>query len=866
MPFEELNHEELFYLRGISRILEVLQHNQNLDMLIQEVTEATLALYQCDRAFLMFPIDPDGDYFRVPVEVTRPEYPGAMELDVDIPVIEEQAQLMRALLATRDPFIITSEMMKHVRDETPGFVQKDFIMPLSAMLIAIRPRIGKPWAFGLHQCSHERQWTETERRLFREIGDRLADALSSRLLLEDLQKSELKYRRLVESLEQDYFLYSHDTNGIFTYVSPSIGTVLGYSPDYFRHNYHRLFSPLPINQLAMEYFSGNRSGQISSNFEAEFISADGTLHYFEITHSPHEDESGQITAWEGIAHDVTEQRHAQHALEISASVFEHSDEAILVTDSDERILQINRAFTDITGYSEHEAVGKTPRLLRSGQHNNHFFKQFWYELNHNGVWRGEIINKRKDGDVFHSRQTVTAVRNGDTIERYISVFSDITLEKQSQQHIYRLAHFDSLTSLPNRVLFSNHCKKAVARCQRTNEFGAIFFIDLDRFKDINDSLGIMIGDALIKAVAQRLQHESRQGDTVARLGGDEFALLVEDIHEINDVIALAEKTRNLFNKPFQVNSYNLHITPSIGITIFPEDADDIDILFQYADISMFKAKSDGGNRFVFYTQNLTDAAVEHIELEHDLKSAIPNNEFQLFYQPKIDVASGAIIGAEALIRWFHPQKGMIPPLNFIPLAEERGLINAIGEWVIQETCRQLAEWDSAGITLPSVAVNVAGPQFYQDGIVNFVRDTLNQHQLSGDRLEIEVTETFIMQQPERAIATQNAFKEMGCAIAIDDFGTGYSSLALLKQLPLTTLKIDQSFVRGTPEDANDVAIIQAILAMAKSLKLHVVAEGVETKLQQQFLSQSGCDSLQGYHFSKPVCAADFVQFWRNHNA
>jgi diguanylate cyclase (GGDEF)-like protein/PAS domain S-box-containing protein len=857
---ESLSPDEIFYLRGISRILQVLQHHQDLDALIQEVAATALELFRCDRAFLLFPLDPAADTFRVPVEVTRPEYPGALELDIGIPVTPEQAGMMEALLERKELLILETEMMKDVKEKTPEFVKADFIMPLSAMLVPIFPRIGKPWAVGLHQCSHARVWSEVEQRLFSEIAERLADALSSRLLLSDLQKSESKYRHLVESLDKDYFLYSHDRDGVFTYISPSVEAVLGYTPEAFINHYSTYLTDSPINQQVVRHTEASLRGELQPTYEVEIWSKSGEKRLLEVTESPTFDDGGQVIAVEGIAHDISDQRRVQNELMLSSSVFEHAVEAILLADEEQRILRVNPAFCRITGYSEEEILGKTPRILKSGRQDRQFYEQFWQRLLGDGLWRGEIWNRRKDGSLFPVRQTVSVVREGAATKFYMSVFSDITEEKSSAEYIDRLSHYDTLTNLPNRVLFHELCGHAIARSERRGQKGAVMILDLDRFKHINDSLGHAVGDALLQAVAERLQGCLRSDDIVARMGGDEFSILLEEFQNPQQLTLIAGKVLAAFAQPFDIENYNLHVTPSMGISIFPDNASEVDALVQYADVSMYRAKESGGNRYGFYTPELTEQALARVEMETQLIAAIEAEQFELHYQPLIEVQSGKLASVEALIRWRHPQKGMIAPDSFIPLAEDTGLIVPIGEWVIRAVCEQIVRWDSEGVHIPRVAINVAGPQFYQEDFVSYLKNSLQSHGLGNSRLEVEITETFIMQQADRAIEAQHTLKAMDVGLAIDDFGTGYSSLAYLKRLPITTLKIDRSFVRDIPDDPNDVAIVKAVLALAESLQLKVVAEGVETEAQRDLLVENGCDILQGYLISRPIPADELKIF------
>ena len=558
--------------------------------------------------------------------------------------------------------------------------------------------------------------------------------------------------------------------------------------------------------------------------------------------------------------DITERKLAEEKLRLSATVLEHIADGVMVTDTAGTIVAVNPGFTRITGYREDEVLGQPSSLSRQGRYDTPFYRGLWSELAATGFGRGDIWNERKDGGTYLESLTVSAVRDtAGAVTHFVAVFSDITKVRQSQDKLDHMAHHDPLTSLPNRLLFNDRLGHALQRAARERQQLAILFIDLDRFKNVNDTLGHQVGDELLKQVALALAGQLREGDTLARLGGDEFIVLLENVDGLK-AGHVAEKLVAMFEQPFIVADYELFVTGSVGISVYPNDALDPNLLIRNADVAMYQAKARGRNGYQFYAPSMSGEGVERLRLEAMLRRSIEKHEIFLNYQPQVEMESGRLIGVEALVRWHNPELGLVSPARFIPVAEDTGFINQLGKWVLEEACRQMVRWEAAGLVVPKMAVNLSVKQFERGSIVKMVGDILLETGLAPRRLQLEVTESVIMNTGD-ALAFVNDLHGIGVGLAIDDFGTGYSSLAYLKQLPVQTLKIDRSFIQDIATDSNDEAITIAIIQLAKSLNLSVIAEGVETEEQAIFLQRHGCRHAQGFYFARPGRAEDLLEHW-----
>ena len=561
----------------------------------------------------------------------------------------------------------------------------------------------------------------------------------------------------------------------------------------------------------------------------------------------------------GISEDITERKRDEEGLRIAASAFENMAEGVVVLDAARRIVSVNKAFVAITGYAAEEVLGTDSALLRSGAHGESFYDALWRAIGETGGWQGEMVRRRRSGALFPAFCSISAVRDeSGGIKNYVCVFHDISSSKEYEERLEFLAHHDALTRLPNRVRFRESFKQALARSRRTRKAVAVLFIDLDHFKTINDSLGHHAGDRLLQEVAARLGECVRESDVVARFGGDEFAVLIDELDASQDVAKVAASILSALGRPFEIDAHQVASSGSIGISCYPDDGGDDETLLKNADTAMYRAKSEGRNAYRFFSPEMNARALEALVMTNELRLAVQRGEFVLHFQPRHNLRSGAITGLEALVRWRHPQRGLIAPGQFIPLAEETGLIAPLGEWVLRAACEQLASWRAGGLPDLRMAVNLSPRQFAQADLTGRIGAILSEFGLDGAGLELEITEGVVMQDPEKSVRMLRELKAMGIAIAIDDFGTGFSSMGYLKRFPLDQLKIDRTFVREIDVNPADVAIVKAIVALARGLGLAVVAEGVENRAQRDALRRCGCDEAQGFFYGKP-CPAQEIE-------
>lgn len=604
------------------------------------------------------------------------------------------------------------------------------------------------------------------------------------------------------------------------------------------------------------------SDRASFDIEFRFEHADKTLIWVKCQAQPSLNAKGIFNGFVGTLTDVTELKQVQDSLYMSGLVIKNTREAILVTDSDINVVMINKAFTEIEGYTPEDILGKNPRILNSGKHNNEYFEAMFSALKDTGEFQSEIWNKRKNGEIHPGILSITAVKNAkQKVTHYVSVFTDITNLKHTEERLAYLANHDTLTGLPNRMMLTAHISHAIEGAKRNDKKIALLLLDLDRFKNVNDSFGHIAGDDLLTQLAYKLKTKLRGNDMIARLGGDEFVILLEDISQPEYAAKVAKNVIEIINEPWELNQQNavVSVGTSIGISIYPDHGDNAQDLLKHADAAMYQAKNSGRGTVRYYSEQLTRQARRRLKLESRLREAIDNNELRLHYQPKLDVFSGKVTGAEALVRWIDPKAGMIMPNEFISIAEETGLIKKLGAWVLNEACRQGKEWLNNGIQL-TIAVNISATQLYDDDITKTIRDTLKKTGFPAKNLELELTESILMRREAESIKKLYQIKELGISLAVDDFGAGYSSLSYLRRFPLDVLKVDRSFIADLDDDKDDRAITATIIGIGRTLNLTVVAEGVETTSQLNFLESHGCHQYQGFYASPPLEAALFEAF------
>jgi diguanylate cyclase (GGDEF)-like protein/PAS domain S-box-containing protein len=671
------------------------------------------------------------------------------------------------------------------------------------------------------------------------------------------KSSEEQFKAMVRTSLDGFWIT--DRQGRFQEVNDAFCELTGYERDELMHmtlfDVESLASRETVEQH-LKYIIGIGGDR----FETRYCSKDGRILTVEVSANFNAARNDQIY---GFIRDITERIKDVEALRLAGSVFNNMEEGVLVVDENINIIAVNPAFQTITGYSAEEAIGHNPRMLSSHQHHPEFYRAMWQKLNSTGAWHGEIWDKRKNGEVFPKWLTISAVRNEQNkVFQYVAIFSDITARKRAEAEILSLAFYDVLTQLPNRRLLLDRFRAALSISARSRQYGAVLFLDMDRFKNLNDTMGHDVGDLLLIEVARRIQTQVREEDTVARLGGDEFVVLFEELssnaEEASKKVAMiAEKLRATLSAPYLLKEHQHHSSPSIGVSLYHGNEETVDALLKRADMAMYQAKEAGRNAVCFFDPVMQQVVETRAALEADLRFAVLNRQLELHYQIQV-CEKHRPLGAEVLVRWVHPERGMIMPGQFIPLAEESSLIFEIGDWVLDAACRQLSLWrKTPHLRKLSLAVNVSAQQFRQQDFVPKVTEVIRRHAIDPALLKLELTESVIVNDVDDVVAKMRALKGLGFRLSMDDFGTGYSSLSYLKQLPLDQLKIDQSFVRDIATDSNDAVMVQTIIDMAKNFRIDVIAEGVETEEQLQFLKRKGCMAYQGYLFGKPVPIDEF---------
>ena len=625
----------------------------------------------------------------------------------------------------------------------------------------------------------------------------------------------------------------------------------------------------------MEEFIDERSfKEVKSHDETVFITGEqleieekvvvnGEDKYFDALKYPIIDKNGQIEEIGVVAIEITSLKKDRENIYMNSAVFNTVRDGIFLSDKDGLILNANKAMTEITGYTKEEMMGKRPNLFKSEKHSAVFYTEMWKRLESRGEWRGEIWNKRKNGEVYPAFMSISTINDEKgKFLNYISIMEDLTSIKESQKNIEKLSNYDFLTGFPNQILFKDRLEQAIIHARKHGDMFTILQIDIDNFKLINDTFGYTTGDELIKKAAERINTRVGEFDTISRISGDEFIIIIQELKKIDEAAVIAQKIINDFKSPFEIEEKEIFITVSIGISVYPNDGEESESLMKNSNAALRYSKNQGRSNYQFYSQEQNRESFERLEMESALRHAVEKEEFILYYQPQVDVETQKIIGMEALVRWMHPDLGMVSPAKFIPVAEETGIITSLGEWVLYNACMQNKLWQEQGYDKITVSVNLSPMQVKQSEIIDIIGKIIETTDLAPEFLELEITEGVLMSHNNSILKRLEDIKSRGIKIAIDDFGTGYSSLSYLRKFPMDKLKIDQCFVREIPENDNG-AIAKVVIGLAKSLNMKVIAEGVETEEQFEFLKENGCEEIQGYYFGKPLPPAEFEILLKN---
>lgn len=783
-------------------------------------------------------------------------------LDVQHTRVENAQDLLSALQSQDWDVVISDYHLPQFDAEAALHIVKDYDADLP--FIVVSGTVGEDTAVRMMKSgAHDYLLKDKLARLVPAIQREQIEAQirrERRTALAALEASEERYRRLVDYATDAIFL--HDLEGCILDVNDHACVSLGYTRAELLHKTVNEFV-VRVPDSSSTHIWQDLSPGTPVNVPAIHRTKDGSLFPVETRLMQFQSKDQPLVL--AVARDISERKRAEEQLRLSAEVFEYSREAILITNRAGRIISSNRAFAEMTGYAQTEILGKTMRDLSSSRQDVAFFQQMGDSIRQSGHWSGEFWGRKKDGVIFPVWLSMVLVKdtNGQT-RHYICVANDISEFKYAEQRIYYLAHFDVLTDLPNRAMLREWMTSALSQAHYNHEEMAVLFVDVDHFKNVNDTLGHHSGDLVLAAMAKRLKTSVSSTDLVARMGGDEFVLVLPNTG-VDGAVDAAQRIAASLIEPLTIDQHRINVTISIGIGIYPHDGQTMDVLVKNADAALYHAKMLGRNNYQFFTEQMNIAAAERRLLETGLHQAIARNELELYYQPQVDVKTGQVVGAEALLRWHHPELGMILPDRLIPVAENTGLIVSIGEWVLRTACLQNADWQRRGFLPLVVSVNLSALQIRQNSFQRMVQDALACSGLAPQYLELELTESLLMESANTTMSNMQQLTQIGVRLSVDDFGTGYSNLSYLRRFPLAKLKIDRSFVREAPSNNGDVAIVRAVIGLAHTLNLKVIAEGVETREQYDFLRDEGCDQIQGFFFARPRPAADLFNMLNKPN-
>ncbi|MBL1261570.1 MAG: EAL domain-containing protein [Thiotrichaceae bacterium] len=845
---------------SLQRLSDVSNNASNIEEMMNGSLDELLSIFACDRAWLLHPCDPNAACFNVKMEKTRPQWPGAYAKNTTIEITPVYQQAFEQFLVTTRPTIIDSRRDIFARETLEAYSTK------TQLAIVIKTRTGKPWLLGLHHCEGHHDYSEDEVMIFNELANRLAESLNGMLALQTARRSEERYRTLVEHAPEAILVFDVVTER-FVDANLNAELLFGYPRGILMDKSFLEISTVldgclsATDMMAQQIVHAVEGGICL--FEWLFDNASGNSIVCEVrlVRLPSDDD---VLLRASIS-DISERKLSEAKMHKLSTALQQTADSVLITDSNGIVEYVNSAYEVLTGYSGEEVVGRRADFIDTGEHDSHFYEALWATIKAGDIFNDVLVNRRKDGVLFYEEKRITPLTNlSGEITHFISTGRDITDRIEAQERLRHMAHHDALTQLPNRSMMMDRLSQAIANAERDGSKVAVLFIDLDQFKMINDTLGHDVGDHAIKEVARILLATLRASDTVVRFGGDEFVVLIPDIHSRDKVTQIVSKVQVALTVPIHMQGQELFMSASIGVVLCPDDGNDVNTLLKHADIAMYRAKEHGRNRYEFYSSEMGVRAHRRLTFETQVRHAVKHEAFELYYQPQLDIASGKMVGVEALLRWF-PQSDDeampgISPDQFVPVLEETGLILGVGDWVLNTACDQLKSMQQLSSLPLRMSVNLSTRQFRDAQLGYKIEQMIAARGLAPADFELEITETLLMDNHQRVHDMLNRLSEMGVGLSLDDFGTGYSSLSYLKRFPIDTLKIDRSFVRDISDDADDRAIVTAIIAMARSLKLSTIAEGVETVAQLAFLKSLQCDMAQGFYFSEGLRASELKRF------
>jgi len=845
-------------LTALRQIGEICRSATSVNTMLQQSQQALCAIFSADRAWMFCPVSPDDGLFTIKSELSDAKWPGACEREITLKLKPATKEVIQLCGDSK-----TAQTFNFVNDEfinQPTLFKRFSIQ--TQLCIALTPEHSQPWLLGLQYCTERDTFSELDIQLFTEIAHQIEAAISAFQLRLVLHQSEQRFDTLIKHAPEATFIIDAEQGKI---IDANKNT-----EKLFNRFRHELLTSSLASLSPERQPDGSTSATIINDLIAKSI--EGIVPSFDWSFALTQEKnipcrvnlvrlpSQEKILIRGSILDTTLQKQTELETQKLSTVLEHIFDAVMITDEDGNIEYINQSFENITGYNNQDCIGKTPRILDSGNQTEIFYKTLWDTIKSGESFSNIFLNRKKDNTLYYEEKTITPLHNdkGD-VTHFISTARDISSRMKIQEHLEFLALHDVLTQLPNRTELTNRLNQELITAKREGGQLAVLFLDLDKFKAINDSLGHDIGDNALQRVAKLLTNRLRKDTIIARFGGDEFAIILSGINNAKEAGDVTQTILDAFVPPFMIDSHEVFLSASIGVAVYPHDGTDSRSLLRNSGIAAYFAKEHGRSTFNFYNTRMSDVADIRHDMETRLRHALENDEFHLLYQPLVDINTGQPIGAEALIRWQPEGARPVSPLDFIPILEDTGLIVSVGEWVIQNACQQLSEWHKLGADNFRMSINISSRQFRSDELESVLKHNIETHHLNATDIDLEITESLLLDTNDDTISLLDRISEMGFALSIDDFGTGYSSLSYLKRLPITTLKIDRTFVNDMQTVQDSTTLVEAIVAMAKSLRMSIIVEGVETKQQLTLLSEMGCEVAQGYYFSKPIESEEFSQ-------